>query len=375
MTGQNSPNSPLKASDGVLIRDSKNKIRLWKSIAMPRVITAHGVINDNTAGGGRNLYQVEAMATHSIEGQIVWTGIIALPEKAAICLKEIEKNDNYISLGRSRGVRGLGTFTLEDLESPVKNTQNYQTILITQSPVLLDNNEDNTKSIKSIQTEFSKLIESWCTDNQLPPLERDADDSAVWCTAGIRFGWNNEKKATGRNNRISAARVILPGAVFCLSGKADQDKLEKALLKGLGKGKERGFGCIVQHIGKAEALYEPTAAEPPKRKSKAGTVEAIKLILDLFHTTNIDQLPSASQISSLQQQINVNGSDNSVAKEYLRRQRDDRPDNIRQIWDKCGNTLKNLLDNYSPQIAQDSLQMLRNLILSKNKKDSTERNS
>lgn len=365
------PNSPLKASDGVLIRDSQKKIRLCKSVAMPRVITANGVINDNTEGEGRNLYQVEAMAPESIEGQIVWTGIIALPEKAASYLKEIEENDNYISMGRSRGVRGLGTFTLEDLDSPVMDTQNYQTILITQSPVLLPTQEsaaNEGQDKKSIQTEFAELIESWCKDNNLPPLERDIDDFAVWCTAGIRFGWNNEKKNNQQSNRISAARVILPGAVFCLTDKADQGNLEKALLNGLGKGKDRGFSCIVQHIGKAEALYEPTATEPPKRKSKEGYVEATKLILDLFHTTNIEQLPSASQISTLQQQISIDCYNNSIALDFLSYQTTQRPDYIQETWEKAKRILQILLNNYPPEIAFNALQLLHNLIIANNKK-------
>ncbi|MDA1230615.1 MAG: hypothetical protein O2856_07570 [Planctomycetota bacterium] len=252
--------SPLKGSDGVLLRGS-DSVRLWRHGDMPRIWTAHGVHNGAATSEERNLYQVEALAP------MAFKGLLACPQDVADRFIEI-LNESFVSLGRSRSVRGGGTLRVKPVDS-LSDYLNWTSgphlnnrIFVLQSPVGVP---DSVASFGSAEAQLKSLVE-------LPVEEQIKANGitgpGVLAGANILFGWNRHGKgarANQRHNRLRARRVITPGSVFVLRDSVDD--LESYLLKGIGEGKQEGLGCILPHPGIAESKYARDSELLPVIKS------------------------------------------------------------------------------------------------------------
>jgi hypothetical protein len=164
---------------------------------------------------------------------------------------------------------------------------------------------------------------------------------------GISFGWNRRYKnenidGTGRQK---AVRVIKSGSVFRLKEKRDCSKL---LIRGLGKGKERGFGSVLPHPGIASESFEFSSSLPELCSNITG-----KLALELFNLSKSNS-PSVSQIAALREKIHPLSNDCSKAKEYLKHIKLERPLRFWKPWKKVENKLVEIFNQY-PDFAGDIL--------------------
>lgn len=293
--------NPLKASDGVLLRDSSGKVMLWKSANMPRVVTAHGVLHDAERAHGRNLYHVEAIAP------LTWRGFVSLPSKAAERLLDSLEADPHIAFGRGRSVRGSGTLTAVRVDSPPACAgASGRPVLVAQSPLLLPNQD--ARGMPADQ-EFRELIGEWCRQHELPV----PDAEAVWGVTGVRFGWSRHGSEERRAGLLQAQRVVLPGSVFRLSDGVDPERLTEALLAGVGAGRRRGFGAVSPHPGIASGLYAP--GRSTRVANSSGLQSVTKRALDIARKA---PSLSPSQVSAVQQRLHKSLA---AAKGYLDQQR------------------------------------------------------
>ena len=151
-----------------------------------------------------------------------------------------------------------------------------QTILISQSPIALP--EETSGS--SIQEVFHGIAQKWANKHEL------GDVDVVWAVSGIQFGWNRHgKSGAAAHGRTPAVRVILPGAVIRLKNIINPILLSNALIAGVGEMRERGFGALLPHPGKADSLYRNNPT-PPELKSdervKEGVIKAFSFFPDQF---------------------------------------------------------------------------------------------
>lgn len=293
-------NAPiLKSSDGVLLAGSDGKISLWKANDMPRVFSVHGVHSDPNTRGGRNIFSVQAM------GALAWRGLVACPAELAAMLRD-RLHERPVSFGKARSVRGAGTLHLrpvgDDGLVPLIHAGKYN-CFITQSPIELADAAGGHAG-----DGLAAMAGAWAGKHGIGAVE------SVWQNVGLRFGWNRhgQSAATARG-RVPAARVILPGAVVRLeSVVTDPDRLRRALLDGLGTGRDRGFGCLLPHPGRAAGLCRARLRirESQASPNKAAIIRA----LDFSTETNL----SASQIGSLYERL-LAGPDS--AKAFLEAQR------------------------------------------------------
>ena len=319
-------NSPLKASDGVLLTDG-TRVKLWKSSDMARVITAHGVHNGDRMGSGskqkRNLFTVEAMAP------TLFTGIVSIPKSGAdLLLKSLQEN-SFVQLGKSRSVRGGGELNAQIVEFGslpiIKECE--QTVFIVQSPILVP--RDLVK--KPVEKIISKLV-------------ADAGFGEVKKSSGsitTQFGWNRTVNNRKHNGFLGGTSVIVPGAVFKLESPVEN--LEEKLISGIGKGRENGFGAVLPHPGVAERLFPE---EPkPRQLPKPGQNFALQGF-ELWRQAKDSHL-SSSQISRVRELAGLHGD---KAIEYLERQKKDRP---KEIWDRW----KGIIDQIESGIKADAHHM------------------
>ncbi len=223
--------APLKAADGVLIRDSDGKVCLWRARDMPRHVAAHV----NLAAGDPRLFTVESLAP------MVYRGLVSLPVAAWRVLEESIRQSPNTWFGKSRSTLGGGELSarlVNDaergfLEAPAQ-------IFVVQSPLLIN----------------AELASGVHAGDVLKGMVEGANFGRVKraeASLGMRFGWNRRalgNRTQGRN-RLRAAPVILPGSVFKLEEPMDHPRT--ALCRGIGDGRDRGFGAILPHPGTAVA--------------------------------------------------------------------------------------------------------------------------
>ena len=94
--------APLKASDGVLLRQHDGRVLLWKASDMPHTVSAHGVHGDPGEENGRNLFTIDAMAP------MIWQGLAVMPENAADRFVQSLKLDPLIVVGKKAERSGRG---------------------------------------------------------------------------------------------------------------------------------------------------------------------------------------------------------------------------------------------------------------------------
>lgn len=312
-------NAPIKSADGVLIAGGTDKVTLWRSGDMARHLSAHGVVNGGASGDERAFYTVESLAEKR------FVGFAAMPEKAFRLLKNVlgdEKNpgmDPVVSIGKARTVRGTGKLFVDKMDSlptELPRTSNdcevepgkIVPVFIVQSPILVDS--DITAESAD---EILKMM-----------VERAGWGEVEKASASIRilFGWNRHK-----NGLQKAEKVIVPGSVFSL--KQIPDNLLEKFVKGIGGGKDRGFGAVLPHPNVAKNRYIPD----PEKKTVASANDAAKEGWILWKTSQRNGNPlSASQISQLMSRIAADKTADKVeVKAYFDKQLH-RPDNIWDRW-------------------------------------------
>lgn len=293
------PNSPLKSSDGVLLSDGET-VKLWKSSDMARVITAHGVINGNRKGGQkRNIYTIEALAP------TIFTGLVSMPESAAVLLKKSLTANPFVTLGKSRSVRGGGELSVQDIQfDSIKAIKKSSDVFIVQSPLLVP--------IEDVNNPFGSIMKK---------LAKEYGFGEVNASSGTiitRFGWDN----TVHGGRLAAVAVIAPGSVFRLNQPVDD--LVSKLIAGIGEGRKRGLGAVMPHPGIAQTIY-PDIPEPKKMKKIKNFGKEGFTLWEKARSSDL----SASQISRVRELV---GLDSNKAIAYLERQKTDRPEIIWQRW-------------------------------------------
>ena len=343
-----SPHSPLKGSDGVLLRTEEGSIKLWKSGDMPRVVAGHTVLNND-----RNLYSMESMAP------MVYEGFLSLPENAASELMKSLKEDGHVAFGKSRTVQGNGRLTASDVQSlPSGHSQ----VFVLQSPAAIPDEWDVTAEPAEMLLARLVAESGWGTvaDQPAAPFMISVGSLAQ---CGVRFGWNTHGvgKAVGETRRLQARRVFLPGSVFRLA--AAPDNIQALLLRGLGigvnddiDGRMQGFGAVLPHPGVAVERYEPPVAERKPVKSDIASNLALKWVAEVGA-----EPPSSSQISAVAERLARHGK--KEAADYLDRQKL-RPDRVWKRWDQIFDSLKQSIDQ-SPELALKALQIWRDISVSK----------
>jgi len=333
------PNAPiLKSCDGVLLAMGDGPVRLWKSGDMPRMFSTHGVHNDPAREGGRNLYSVEAM------GALIWRGVLACPEEYAALLREaLDAQD--VSLGKARSVRGTGKLHLRPCPAgtaPWEAQQGASRTFIAQSPIALPDGPAGSADGHDLRP----LVERWAMAHHLGGIEE------IWDTVGLQFGWNRHGKAGAQpHGRVPATRVVLPGTVIKLRSGASPAALRAALLEGVGGGRDRGFGCLLPHPGKASGLLKrgPQVVELPPNPRKGAIQRA-------FSFSKQSRL-SASQIGALRGRL---ASGRQAAEEFLQKQRQ-RGSKHWSAWESGIKTLSDWVRGDQGD-AQLSLDVLRDLL-------------
>ncbi len=348
--------NPLKASDGVLLRYADESVQLWKAGSMPRILSAHGVHHDPQTGE-RNLYQTESMAP------LVFSGTICLSDAAADVLLKSLETDPVVHFGRNRSIRGGGTLTACVVEQDTALpwiSEGLPSVLIVQSPVRLP---DRPAAFGTpVSEELKELIRTSWSDVPLPEIEQ------CWAGAGIRFGWNRHGHGmmTGKGNRLQARRVILPGSVVKFQKPLDPDTLRNLLIRGLGGDRDRGYGAVSVHPGKASSLFQKRVQvkELPASQEKSAVEAAIKLWNDSGNTL------SPSQISAVEQRLVAGGKE--AARDYINRQLK-RTERIWSDWKYLKDDVLALIENHSAEHAGVALRMWADLVIANRKNHETNR--
>ncbi|WP_288788155.1 RAMP superfamily CRISPR-associated protein [uncultured Fibrobacter sp.] len=325
-------NAPIKSADGVLIACGTDKVSLWRSGDMARHLSAHGVVNGGASDDERAFYTIESLAEKR------FVGFAAMPEKAFRLLENVlgnEKNpgtDPVVSIGKARTVRGTGKLFVEKVDS---------------LPVELPRTSKDNKIVPAFIVQSPILVDSDITAESADEILKTMVERAGWgevekASASIRilFGWNRHK-----NGLQKAERVIAPGSVFSL--RQIPDNLCEKFLKGIGGGKERGFGAVLPHPSIAKSRYIPN----PEKKTVASANDAAKEGWLLWKTSQRSGNPlSASQISQLICRIAADKTADKVeVKAYFDKQLH-RPDNIWDRWKFVMEDIETLLEKDSAYV-------------------------
>lgn len=335
--------APLKATDGVLLRGRDGRVQLWKHSAMPHVISSHGVHCDPETDHGRNLFTVDAMAP------IVWQGLLVMPREAAeIFLAGLETN-RQVALGKSRTVRGSGQLHARIIKGvpDAWRTHTEKTVLVVQSPLLLPSTRQTGQTSED---ELAELAGQWAARHGLP-----APAARPWAHAGVQFGWNRHRAGCQQ-----ACRVLLPGSVIAFDCRLDDSRLTEILKNhGIGEGRERGFGAVSVHPGKAVDFYEPAPhLRSLDAQSPAASQAAMNLILEV--RSEARQLPSPSQIRAVQQRLLKAGQ--QPALDYVKQQTQ-RTTRIWFVWETIYTKIEQLIRLHDTEIAVQALETLADLAI------------
>lgn len=351
--------SPLKGSDGVLIRDNENKVLLWRSGDMPRIVSAHAVINNR-----RNLFTVESQAP------MVYEGWLCLPENAATALSERLHKNSYVCFGKARTVRGGGHLYVDEKTTEGLFEQWCQNVFVLQSPAAIPdewNFYGDAGDIQSAEQVLAKLLadSGW---GEMMPQDRQASEVSVTSQGrcAVRFGWNRHGVGVGvdHTRRLRARRVFLPGTVFQL--KQRPQNLWELLQRGLGverqgdiDGRCQGFGAVLPHPGVARELF----TRDPKPKAMQSD-ETGHLAFEWFQQAK-GANPTPSQISSLAARLK--GETPEAAISYLKGQLE-RPEKVFQRWKNISKSLTNEMRS-NPRRAESALRAYADLVNAQGKQE------
>lgn len=164
-------------------------------------------------------------------------------------------------------------------------------------------------------------------------------ESAGWgkvkeCSATVQilFGWNRNKQG-----REKAELVIAPGSVFLLESIPENWK--DLLLKGLGEGRDRGYGAVLPHPGIAENRYR-REEEALRKVESSGNYAKVAWALWGKSKRKL----SASQISRLLTLLN--SSKDAVLK-FLNTQKFDRSVKFWDCWQDVFDEVVGLIEKDS----------------------------
>jgi len=323
--------APLKGCDGVLIARGDG-VELWRDSDMPREISAHVNLSAGQAEPG--LFTVEAMAP------IIWRGVISLPEAAAEELVKSLASDPYARFGKARTVRGGGALTAKriaaqgDADTLGALMARERSVFVVQSPLVIP--------------------DEWEIGEAGEVLDRLVKD-AGWGEVADRaasietlFGWNSHGKgpAVAGSRRLRAVRVVSPGSVFKLKAPLAPEQMRERLLAGIGGGRERGLGAVLPHPGIAKARYGSEAAGVVEIKSRDNAGEIAE---ELIKASSGSRL-SASAISRT---VSFAAMGKQSLREFLDRQKNERPDSVWKKWRSTYEALKKLIDD--PKVKEETL--------------------
>jgi hypothetical protein len=263
----------MKAADGVLVRMVDGAVRLWRASDMPRHISAHVNLRNNTP----LLYTVDALAPMTLRG------LVCMPAASWHALEKSLKQSDRVWFGKSRSIRGGGTLHARVLHGvPQAFLSGRHQTFIVQSPLLVTSSEIAQRHSGDVLA--SLIRDSW-----------KADVERAEAALGMRFGWNRHgigHRTDGRN-RLSAATVVLPGSIFRLKEPITVDLMR--LAAGIGGGRERGFGAVLPHPGKASGRLEERD-EPITLKSRDRAGEHADALVKESRDSGL----SASQVARLE---------------------------------------------------------------------------
>jgi hypothetical protein len=329
--------APLKASDGVLLRYPDGSVKLWRASDMPHVITSHGVHEEAFTERKRNLFTVDAMAP------MVWQGLVVAPEDAIQDIQRILGSLPQIAIGKSRTVRGLGTISIDSVlgvPEEWKTPEHLPTLFVVQSPIPIPDTS------QSVEEQLRSLADSW---------KIGVEVEKVWASSGILFGWNRL-----RNGLQQAQRVILPGSVIAFKKRIEDQVVFDFLTsaKFMQENRQRGYGAISVHPGKATSLLEFKSEPLSIQAAQNQYADAIKLVLQI---ARMQVLPSVSQIRSIKDRLDLSGV--NVALEYLQNQTTGRTARIWADWDHCKTKIHDLISKFPVESSSKALDVLADLIL------------
>ena len=340
--------SPLKATGGVLLRDTEGGVSVWRSADIPRALSAHGVHRDGT--GQRNLFTIEAIAP------LTWSGLVALPREAAVALTESLTEDPHAAFGKARSVRGAGLLeavklTPADLAPPPLDQDMAGRVFVVQSPLRIDDE-----------------AASGSCEETLAAMVRAAGWGAVQeChgAAGVRFGWNRHGLGDRgqEGNRLRAVRCILPGSVVVLEQPLED--LPSQLLTGVGGGRGQGFGGLLPHPGVAGKLNLPGVS-----MIKLGSTNAAgRKGLELYRMAPGGQGPAPAAISGLAGRL---ARDRDAALDHLKRQLQ-RSERFYRVWKRVASDVETLIlqstDADHRAFALDALRVWQDLAVANREAD------
>ena len=190
---------------------------------------------------------------------------------------------------------------------------------IVQSPVLLPADTDRNLSAAKM---LEKVVEAagWGKVKECS------------ATVQIMFGWNRN-----RQGREHAELVIAPGSVFLLESIPENWK--DLLLKGLGEGRDRGYGAVLPHPGIAENRYRREEETLCKVESSGNYA---KVAWALWGKSK--RKLSASQISRL---LTLLDSSKDAALKFLNTQKFDRSVKFWDSWQDVFDEVVGLIEKDS----------------------------
>lgn len=353
--------SPLKASDGVLIKSDGAPVELWRSSDMPRLVTAHGVHFP-----ARNLFTVESFAP------LTYTGWIALPSAAAERFVRSLQENPSVAFGKARTVRGGGVLVASpagpaDFAAIEHNSADLAgRVFVLQSPAAIPDDWE----VGRAETVLQRLAAaSGFGDVDLQDEESGLAHVGSLASCAVRFGWSRHGVGRGiaDSRRLRARRVILPGSVFVLRKRVAD--MPRALMRGLGvelangdmDGREQGFGAVLPHPGIAGLRR----VQEPKLQRIPASDGAAKLAFELHDAARAGS-PSVSQIAALRDRIPENAraaADAAAARDYFNNQCDGRSARVWERWKAVNRIIHDSLRD-RPGTLRRALRIWQDLVLS-----------
>ena len=320
----------MKGTGGVLLVRPDSSVELLKAGDIPRYYAAHGVVNGSEEKRD-NLFSMESVCVKE------FSGIAVLPEKAADKVLEILKDGRTVYFGKSKSTMGGGTLYAEQCNlfsdkngSFPQVPQLKNRLFIVQSPIVYD---------APLSASSEEIINSVLAEAGWGEVERES------VMTSVLFGWNNAGLADqiGDTRRVKAQRVITPGSVFLL--KEPLTDMAEKITRGLGLNRYAGYGGVLPHPMFASAVCKPNRT-PVQKKTPCAPQKTHPVYCGYSLYESSGSLLSASQIAHLMRCAQIS---NERTKEFLRIQKENRPDKFWKKWENVHDKILEYLKSYSTE--------------------------